>query len=57
VKYVVLKRFKDRFSKMKIFDVGDEHTPPNKERAEQLVKLGYIKPAAEQEKQKSMGAK
>lgn len=50
MKYVVLKKFKDRFSEMKVFDVGDEHTPPNKERAEQLVNLGYIKPVREQKK-------
>ena len=36
---------------MSLNQVGDEHVPPNEERANQLVKLGFIK-SVEEEKEK-----
>lgn len=50
MKYVVLKDFYDRFDNMKLNQVGDEHNPPNKERANQLIKLGFIKQEEEEKK-------
>ncbi|MBS4191748.1 hypothetical protein KHA94_16280 [Bacillus sp. FJAT-49705] len=43
MKYIVLKDFYDRFDNMKINQEKHEHTPPNEERANQLIKLGFIK--------------
>lgn len=40
--YKVIKRFRDRLDG-KIYEVNDEYIPKNKERAKELIKLGYIK--------------
>lgn len=50
MKYIVLKNFYDRFDNMKLCKIGDGHEPPNEERANQLVKGGFIKPVPEHEK-------
>lgn len=44
MKYIVLRNFYDRFDNMKLCQTGDEHKPPNEERAIQLVKQGFIEP-------------
>jgi len=47
VKYVVLKDFTDRFDGGRYCRPGEPHTPPNKERADQLIQLGFIKAVPE----------
>lgn len=45
--YVVTKAFLDRFDDLKHCKPGDPHTPPNEERAQQLLKQGFIAVAKE----------
>lgn len=52
MKYVVKKEFLDRFDKFRHCKPGEPHTPPNQERAEQLLTLGYIS-AVEQSSEKT----
>lgn len=63
VKYIVLKDFRDRFNNMRHCKPGEEHVPPNEERAKQLVDLGFIspvedrKPKGDEDKKKTSGSK
>ncbi|MFD3261858.1 hypothetical protein ACE3MQ_24980 [Paenibacillus lentus] len=41
-KYVVEKDFLDRFDKHRHCRPGESHVPPSEERAEQLLKQGFI---------------
>ncbi|WP_055108959.1 hypothetical protein [Paenibacillus ihumii] len=41
-KYVVEKDFRDRFNGHRHCRQGEAHVPPNEERAEQLLKQGFI---------------
>jgi hypothetical protein len=41
-KYIVTKKFYDRFSNMKLFVPGDIHEPHSEERAKQLLAQGFI---------------
>lgn len=50
MKYVVLKDFYDRFDNKRLNKVGDEHTSPNDERANQLIELGFIEQVEEKKK-------
>lgn len=47
MKYVVLKEFKDRYDNDRHCHPGEPHTPPNEERANQLIQLGFIKAVTE----------
>lgn len=47
MKYIVLRNFYDRFDNMRLCKTGEEHEPPNEERANQLVKQGFIEPVPE----------
>lgn len=55
MKYVVQKEFLDRFDNLRHCKPGEQHVPPNKERAEQLVNLGFITPVADKPKSKAAG--
>lgn len=41
-KYIVTKKFYDRFSNMKLFVPGEIHVPHSEERAKQLLAQGFI---------------
>lgn len=43
MKYVVIKNFFDRFNNRKFCSVGEDHVPPNDERAQLLLDKGFIK--------------
>lgn len=55
MKYIVQKEFLDRFDNLRHCKPGEPHVPPNKERAEQLVSLGFIIAVGEKQKAKSAG--
>ncbi|MFW5438747.1 hypothetical protein [Paenibacillus apiarius] len=63
MKYVVLKDFLDRFDNMRHCKPGESHEPPNDERAQQLIKLGFIeieepsRKGTEKQKAKNKGVK
>lgn len=42
MKYIVIKDFLDRFNNKKLCKVGEEHVPPNEERAQLLIDKGFI---------------
>lgn len=42
MKYVVEKEFLDRYDNGRHCRPGELHKPPNKERAQQLIELGFI---------------
>lgn len=52
MKYRVIKKFRDRLSKSKLFAVGDYHEPKDEKRAKQLITLGYIEPVPVKKKKK-----
>ncbi|MEC0242770.1 hypothetical protein P4H66_23445 [Paenibacillus dokdonensis] len=52
MKYVVEKDFLDRFDNQRHCRPGDPHKPPNKERAQQLLELGFISEVKEQHAKK-----
>jgi len=41
-KYIVTKKFYDRYANMKLFVPGDTHEPHSEERAQQLLTQGFI---------------
>lgn len=52
MKYKVLKRFKCREQKMKLFSAGDGYTTADESRAENLIKLRFIEKVEVPEKPK-----
>lgn len=48
MKYVVLKDFYDRYDSDRLCRPGEPHTPPNEDRAKQLIDLGFIKAVPEE---------
>lgn len=42
MKYVVERDFLDRFDDLRHCHPGEPHKPPNKDRAQQLLELGFI---------------
>lgn len=50
MRYIVINNFYDRFDNMKLNIVGDEHLPPNEERANQLIIEGFIEAKEDQQK-------
>lgn len=42
MKYVVIRNFIDRFNNRRLCKVGEEHVPPNEERAQLLIDKGFI---------------
>lgn len=42
MEYVVLREFLDRFDNMRHCRPGEQHSPPNEERAKQLLEQGFI---------------
>lgn len=47
MKYVVIKDFLDRFDNRRHCKPGELHVPPNEERAQHLIELGFIAPIVE----------
>ncbi|MEK5038912.1 hypothetical protein [Sporosarcina sp. FSL K6-3457] len=57
MKYKVLKRFKCREQKMKLFSAGDGYTTADESRAENLIKLRFIEKVEVPEKPKKVPEK
>jgi hypothetical protein len=54
-KYIVTKKFYDRYANMKLFVPGEIHVPHSEERAKQLLAQGFIAVAPEPENDKLDG--